>query len=213
MGDLLFFLVGWWLAGCLATFLTCGWVARAVWLVGKMAGCLWQGWEGGLYFYNFMAAPWDGRRSQSRKPLSFRQKSWKRKKTIQLTIGDGLHSYPSMDVPTICFCRMLVNWPMNIIIIIIIFSSSSSSSLSCFWCPWLTFIWVSRCQGKFTGNCNTISALGQSRKKHPGILKLAQWRKEHLRIRPWRVGLFDFGSGSGRVWPKSAEGMQNEKLS
>ena len=121
MGDLLFFLVGWWLAGCLATFLTCGWVARAVWLVGKMAGCLWQGWEGGLYFYNFMAAPWDGRRSQSRKPLSFRQKSWKRKKTIQLTIGDGLHSYPSMDVPTICFCRMLVNWPMNIIIIIIFF--------------------------------------------------------------------------------------------
>ena len=91
------------------------------WLVGKLAGCLWQGWEGGLYFYNFMAAPWDGRRSQSRKPLSFRQKSWKRKKTIQLTIGDGLHSYPSMDVPTICFCRMLVNWPMNIIIIIIFF--------------------------------------------------------------------------------------------
>ena len=23
-----------------------------------------------------------------------------------------------------------------------------------------------------------------------------------VRIRPWRVGLFDFGSGSGRVWPK-----------
>ena len=22
--------------------------------------------------------------------------------------------------------------------------------------------------------------------------------------RPWRVGLFDFGSGSGRVWPKSS---------
>ena len=25
-----------------------------------------------------------------------------------------------------------------------------------------------------------------------------------VRIRVWRVGLFDFGSGSGRVWPKSS---------
>ena len=45
----------------------------------------------------------------------------KEKRLFQLTIGDGLLSYPSMDVPTICFCRMLVNWPMNIIIIIIFF--------------------------------------------------------------------------------------------
>ena len=87
MGDLLFFLVGWWLAGCLATFFNLWLVSSCClvgWLVGKLAGCLWQGWEGGLYFYNFMAAPWDGRRSQSRKPLSFRQKSWKREKTISI---------------------------------------------------------------------------------------------------------------------------------
>ena len=30
--------------------------------------------------------------------------------------------------------------------------------------------------------------------------RLRHWRP----VRPWRVGLFDFGSGSGRVWPKSS---------
>ena len=178
-------------------FLICGWLACAVWLVGwlarwldvsdkaERAACIsiisWQLLE-------------TAGEAKDGSPCHLGKSLEKEKRLFQLTIGDGLHSYPSMDMPTICFCRMLVNWPMNIIIIII-FSSSSSSSLSCFWCPWLTFIWVSRCQGKFTGNCNTISALGQSRKKHPGILKLAQWRKKHPRIRPWRVGLFDFGSG------------------
>ena len=31
-----------------------------------------------------------------------------------------------------------------------------------------------------------------------------RWEKKQVVSRPWRVGLFDFGSGSGRVWPKSS---------
>ena len=37
--------------------------------------------------------------------------------------------------------------------------------------------------------------------------KLVYWSQnstKRLVNRPWRVGLFDFGSGSGRVWPKSS---------
>ena len=30
------------------------------------------------------------------------------------------------------------------------------------------------------------------------------WHKSVPTTRPWRVGLFDFGSGSGRIWPKSS---------
>ena len=41
--------------------------------------------------------------------------------------------------------------------------------------------------------------LGFEQKTSP----LLSYNRE-VRIRLWRVGLFDFGSGSGRVWPKSS---------
>ena len=104
-------------------FLICGWLVCAVWLVGwlarwldvsdkaERAACIsiisWQ-------LLETAAEARDGSPCHLGKSLE------KEKRLFQLTIGDGLHSYPSMDMPTICFCRMLVNWPMNIIIIIIV---------------------------------------------------------------------------------------------
>ena len=91
-----------------------GWLAS--WLVvsdkAERAACIsiisWQ-------LLETAGEAWDGSPCHLGKSLE------KEKRLFQLTIGDGLLSYPSMDVPTICFCRMLVNWPMNIIIIIIFF--------------------------------------------------------------------------------------------
>ena len=105
-------------------FLICGWLACAVWLVGwlarwldvsdkaERAACIsiisWQLLE-------------TAGEAKDGSPCHLGKSLEKEKRLFQLTIGDGLHSYPSMDVPTICFCRMLVNWPINIIIIIIFF--------------------------------------------------------------------------------------------